>query len=265
MYEYKKIIHYGDTLELYEYEKRPRVARRKKRSVPGGPGGPDIPVDRAGAGQQVEPPQLRLPKNARRAVVGFKRLVAANMGAAQSPVFASLTYAENFTDLRLARKDFNLFARALKGEFGEHLSYLVVAEFQERGAVHFHALFWGIPVEVVERERFSRMVAGLWGHGFIDMRLVRSPQGIGLYLSKYLTKTFLDPRLKGMKAYIGSHNLVKPVHDKNAMLLPYLAGSGYRLSTARIVHEKEYMTEWLGKGRLRIYKQIKNIPHENRN
>jgi len=263
MYSYKKIIHYGDTLELYEYEKRPAVARRAKRKHKSGYGGPVMAHDRGDLRQPVESPPVRLPKNARRAVVGFKRLVTANMGATQNLVFATFTFAENIGDLRLARKNFNIFARALKDKFGEHLSYLVVAEFQQRGAVHFHSLIWGLPVEVVERERFTRLVAGIWQHGFVDIRSVRSPQGIGLYLAKYLTKTFLDYRLKGMKAYIGSRNLIKPVEDKNAMLGPYYHGEGYQLSTARVVHEKEYMTQWLGKGRIRIYKQIKNIPHEN--
>jgi len=233
------------------------MGRRKSRKAGKYHPLPGMVDDRKAVSKSVEPPKIRLPENARRAVLGFKRLVSANMGGVDMPVFASLTYAENFTNLRLARKDFNSFARGLKDEFGDNLRYLVVAEFQERGAVHFHALVWGIPTEVVARERLTRLVAGLWGKGFADLKVTRSPQGIAIYLSKYLTKTFLDPRLHGMKAYVASRNIIKPVVDKNAMLLPYLYGAGYKLSTAVPLHEKEFMTQWLGKGRLRIYKQVK--------
>lgn len=265
MYEYRKIIHYGDTLELYEYEKPPRGGRGKKKRARNSDDMPHISDVGNTVQQQVEQKKVRLPENARRAILGFKRLVGANMGGTDNAVFATFTYAENMQDLKGARKDFNAFAQSLRVEFGDAIRYVVVAEFQERGAVHFHAILWGLPIEAIANERSTRLVATLWGKGFVDIRLVKSPQGIAVYLSKYLMKTFLDYRLAGMKAYIASRNIIKPVIDTNAMLLPYLYGAGYKLSTARILHEKEFMTQWLGQGRLRIYKQVKNIPHENRN
>lgn len=263
---YAKVISYSDIVEIYTYEKNPRPTGRKKRAVQSGVDIKDIPSSGEDVSYEIQPPKVRSKESARRAVLAFKRLVRANLDGYSYPVLASLTYAENMGDLGQARKDFNAFAKRLKSTFGQSLRYIAVAEFQRRGAVHFHTLLWGIPQGAVRTERHTRLVAGLWGRGFTDIAETDGSPKLAGYLAKYLSKTFADTRLLNKKAYITSQNIQRPIIDKNTLLSPYFYDihKSTKLSTARLLHDKEFMTLWLGKGRCRIYKLIKS-PHESSN
>jgi len=252
-YEYSKVITYGNHAEVYRYELRPRRIGIS-RAVKGSDGVSRLSKDGQDATHAPKQKKIRTEANARSASMAFRRLVAANLGGLNNPVLLTLTYRENITDLDRSRKDFNTFAKRAKGTFGGEVRYIVVAEFQERGAIHFHALVWGIPESVVNGERSSRLVAGLWGQGFVDIKKTDGHVKLATYLSKYMKKMFIDPRLAGRKAYISSQNCIRPVIDKDCILSKYFYGvMDYDLSTGGVLENVEYDTQWLGRALYKKY------------
>jgi len=258
---YIKTISYGNVVEIYQYDKdvsvRPRKGRKKFRRAHFDA---DLDSHVENSVRSAEQRQAKRKDNARRSAMVFRRLVSANLGESQAPLLVSLTYAENFEDIGLAHKDFSLFARSIRNKFGQSVRFIAVPEFQKRGAVHFHALFWGLDtLGLAETERRTRLFAGLWGKGFVDLVATDGNHKIAGYLSKYMAKAFLDSRLKGKKAYTASRNIVRPVVEKGAFLEPLFHGGleGVPdLSTADLLKDVSYDTVWLGRGRYRLYQTI---------
>jgi len=186
----------GKLFERYIYEERPKSSGRK--TIPNINGKPSRTVS-VEAGVHSVQPRPRRADSLRRSKRDFKRIVLANLGESNYPVFASLTYAENMQDSRRASKDFNTFARDIRNQFGKAIKYIAIQERQKRGAIHFHALIWGLPSWVVNGERDSRMVAGIWGHGFADLVKTDGDARLGSYMVKYLAKNFLKVHYTGVK------------------------------------------------------------------
>jgi len=248
---FTKIVRYGDTLEIYKYEKHAINNRRKKSTTEINDRMSKLSLHREDMQQPEKQEKTRRQSNARHAVLGFKRLVLANLEQFNNPILASLTYAENITDIRQGHKDFHAFARAIRLKFGGSVRYISVAEFQKRGAIHFHTLFWGLPPGLVETERSTRLVAKLWGKGFTDLIQTDGDERISSYLSKYMAKMFTDPRLSGKRAYIASRNVLRPLEDKRAIVIQHFYEN--ELSTRTPLREGNYETQWLGACRFRHY------------
>jgi len=137
--------------------------------------------------------------NVRKSKRLFVQRVLCGLGSLGTPLFVTLTYAENMGSLEQAHEDFNAFAKRTRRHFGQHLRYIAVAEFQKRGAVHFHCFFWGLPDNTVETERFTRICATLWGKGFVDIKHTDGNEKLTTYLGKYMIKMFKDQRLGGKR------------------------------------------------------------------
>jgi len=249
--DYRKVISYADILEIYEYEKRPASSRGNNNRPQISDVQQGIPFIGEASLPKEESPKVREKRSVQRAILAFRRLVRANLQFAENPILVTLTYAENEVDWKSTKADFNAFARNLRFTFGSKIRYITVTEFQKRGAIHFHTLLWGVPVSVVRAERDTRLVASLWGKGFVYLKETDGHPKLSSYLVKYFNKQMEDPRLIGKKLYIASQNIIKPVIDKNAMLSPY-----FHLSTYRPLYQNEFMTPWLGKGRYRRLQQI---------
>lgn len=249
---YIKALVYGKCLELYSYEKDIRPIRGKRVSRKSAVDMPDM----ATATDVAEPSEVQKRRdNARRAEMAFRRLVLANLQGSLPPILASCTYAANQTDLGVAYEDWKAFIGALRYRYGRVFKYICVPEFQKRGAVHFHALFWGLPSSLCQEERSTRMVASLWGRGFLDIVLTDGNEKISTYLSKYMTKTFSDPRLSGKKAYRCSGNIIRPVTERVSGYFYLEEKYGIGVDNPPCV-DKEFLTQWLGKGRYRFYNLI---------
>ncbi len=148
------------------------------------------------------------------------RLIYANVwqwkqegGESFPPVFITFTFAENLTDIGKANEVFTLFIKRLNFQLFKSkksiLKYITVTEFQKRGAVHFHCLFFNLPLGLVESERKTRRIADVWGHGFIDAEDVTDINKAIRYLTKYMLKGFEDPRLDKKKRYFTSRKMYK--------------------------------------------------------
>jgi hypothetical protein len=253
---YNKFIFYGDTFELYEYERSPRPmagrgGRKRKASV----GDADNESDRQDSPTAIQERRRKREDNAWRAKLAFTRLVGANLSESEPPLLITITYKENVSDIAIGYKDFRAFVQALRYKYGNSFKYICTPEFQRRGSVHFHALFWGLPTEVYVQERRTRTIAKIWGHGFLDLMKTDGDQALSGYLAKYMTKTFTDPRLKNKKAYVASRNINRPISGKG--FSPVWPVIEEYVGDAQPVSDKQYSTPWLGKCRRRIFKRSK--------
>jgi len=254
---YTRLTAYGSRCDVAIYEKEPPVGGRggkRNRFSEASSAVSSIPFDGQDAENADKQAKVRAKANASRVKMAFSRLCASNLGGGDHPVLASLTYAENMEDVTRGRSDFAAFGRSIRKTFGAHVRYISVLEFQRRGAVHFHALIWGLPADVVARERSARVVAKIWGRGFADLKVTDGSEKLAGYLGKYLSKSMSDSRLFGLKAYVASRNVKRPLVDKFALLGPYFAGlvPGCDLSTAILLTSDEKETHWMGRA---IYKR----------
>ena len=142
----------------------------------------------------------------------LRRIVNANIDQWGDDVtckFVTLTFKDNVKDLDLANYEFEKFIKRLNykvyGKSCSKLKYSVVPEFQERGAVHYHVIFYNLPytkADVIEK---------VWGNGFIKINKIDDIDNVGAYICKYLTKSNYDCRLMGRKSYFNSRGLKKPI------------------------------------------------------
>jgi len=247
---YNKAIIVGNYLDLYQYEHRPRnidgqLTRGRTRPTRS----ESLPSDREDVRESFT---KRRKDNTRRSSLAFVRIVKSNLGHSENPLLVTLTYRKNETDLTVGYRDFHIFIKTLRGKFGSDFKYVAVPEFQKRGAVHFHALFWGLPSELVLSERGTRTVHKAWGWGYVFLKHTDGNEKLSHYLAKYMAKAFSDFRSVGRRAYVASRNINRPIVLSDfSPVWPVLedwCGDNPALQT------KEYLTQYLGKGRFTRYK-----------
>jgi hypothetical protein len=206
----KKLIISGNIFELYRYNGTILTS--------------PLPQSKAPSKRIVNPPKTeREASSIYRSKKRLKRLVNANVGFHKDkkgkiikPLFITLTFKENITNVNQANYEFTKFIQRFNYEvFDSHKSkmrYVVSIEFQERGAVHYHVLFFNLPFI----ERIYDKVSSIWGEGFIWIDLVKyNIQDVGNYMTKYMTKELSDPRLCRKKSYFSSRNLFKSLVIKD--------------------------------------------------
>jgi hypothetical protein len=139
-------------------------------------------------------------------------LVNANAGAwydcngrAYKPVVFSPTFRDNISDLDVAYSFFKKFILRMSVYFGDYLQYIAVPEYQKRGAVHYHIIIFNMPFtpySVLEK---------LWSYGSCNTHLLKNPFAEAKYITKYLSKTFLDTSFDGKRRYYRSRALKEPI------------------------------------------------------
>jgi len=134
-------------------------------------------------------------KSANRARNNIRRLITGNIYQDKEiPKFLTLTFKENITDLSKANYHFKKFIQRLEYKLNRKLHYLVVHEKQERGAIHYHGIFFNFP-----RIDHSYLQSQ-WGN-HVWIKNVYKTKGLHSYLVKYISKSFEDQSLKGKKRY----------------------------------------------------------------
>lgn len=161
----------------------------------------------------------------------LKRLLNANAGMHFQkngqpfmPIFITLTFRENMTDIKAANYHYSKFIQRfnyfLLEEKRNRLKYVVAIEFQKRGAVHYHAVFFNLPF----REGMKTDVEELWGQGFTKVKAIYDMKDLGNYVMKYISKEHFDNRLVGKKCYFSSRNLRKSVEIKESAKVKVFMG-----------------------------------------
>jgi len=273
---YTKIITSGNIVETYEYEKEPATRtdseRRKLLSAEDREEERRIRVqvekewESLGQREKPEDSIFRKVANGRRSDNctalrnNFRRVVFSNLCDGQTAFLITLTYkeSEKVTAIEKAYIHLKRFHdKKLRRKFGKDFSYIVVPEFQERGAVHFHGIYFGLPVSVVS-ERYSRAIAKMWRLGYVDVVLTDGSTRMAEYLSKYMVQSVTDIRLSGQKGFVCSRNIKRPivVQGETNLRAEDILGVD-----SEAVLTREYETQWMGRA---IYKLYNNQEHENK-
>ncbi len=213
MLRHLKLIKSGNILELFEYKKGVEFGKSEKEFGVRAKRKADLnnPVVFASKLENRKK-TLQSSKSA------LKRLINTNAGHWKDengklfmPIFLNLTFAENITDIKKANYTFTKFKQRLDYEITNKkksfLKYAGVIEFQKRGAVHYHVIFFNMPF----MENIYDKIEKIWGKGFMIIKAIKDLNTVASYVCKYMTKSEVDERLLGQKSYFTSKGLIKPV------------------------------------------------------
>lgn len=203
-----KVIVTGGIVEVWEFEKgimtdkKIQGVEREKEYTENG-----LTID-AETGEVIYDREKAKTYYANRSRWEVIRLIRNNFD--NTSKFVTLTFRDgsvsNVKDVDECNEAFHKFIMRMRKEY-TNLKYVRVTEFQDeykRGAVHYH-MICDLPYI-----RFEKL-ADKWGLGFIGVNRIDQVDDLGAYMTKYLSKSFNDPRLNGKKNYTSSHNLNRPV------------------------------------------------------
>ncbi len=233
-----KVVISGDIVETYKYEE----------PVFYGFEAPEKHSDSDRVKTQEEKDLMKA-RSLYRTRKNLTRLINANArqwsdpdGKIYQPKFITLTFAENITDLEQGNKMYTNFLKRfnyyLTGEKTNHLKYVTNPEFQKRGAEHFHSVYFNL--HWFDKDELAK----IWEHGFIKIRNIEQVRNIGLYMTKYMSKDFIDPRLEGHKRYFPSRNLFRPIVIRDEVLASKIEE---KLNNIKPEFSKEIDTDYQGK------------------
>lgn len=239
---YKKLVKSGNLIETYEYKYDP--IPRKPGRVQG-----KVCSKRTKTRNRRADNLLRIKRY-------FARIVRCNLHGGEGSLFVTFTMYET-VPLRKAYHSFSRCIQRLRNQYGKSFRYVAVPEFQgditfsgkrklNGGAVHFHALFWGLPI-TPRQERQKRYIQWCWRRGYVDCVQTDGSVKIVGYLTKYLLKSLQAKRLGNSKAYVCSRNVMRPVSlpfATSTQLFYYInevVGEGAQPSQVR-----SFETQWLG-------------------
>lgn len=186
-----KIIKSGDMIEVYDYQYPVRYGHKKL-------------LQRKINRQSSRAEEYRI-KSIVRAINRIRQLAYLNF--TENDKFLTLTFNNeqsfDINDLSSCLPHLQRLTRHLRSRY-PNLKYIVVPEFQKRGAVHYHML---INLPYLPEEQREK----LWPYGFSKVLAVKSTTHLALYLSKYLSKRFDDKRKKGHRLFYTSRGLKQPL------------------------------------------------------
>jgi len=242
---YLKVVVSGEVLEVYEYERtsegpvsgpkqnRKRVTRRSDREI-----------------------RFRRADNLFRLKRAFTRLVRSNCRPDAIPALVTLTMFE-VVGIDVAYSAFNVFTKHLRSATKANFQYIAVPEFQKRGAVHFHLLIWGLDDKLIKYERINRTIQNIWQLGFVDCVPTDGSAKLAGYLAKYMSKSMLDQRICGQRAYTTSRGVMRPMLYKSEAEFADVEDYFLRGVDNVPLQDRKFMTQWGGEGRYRLYKLTK--------
>jgi len=245
---YQKIVQYGDTTEIYQYErelhrKHTPSTLKAVRLAYGGSNNRRIPLvggdvkkkrkDKAREEAKRRGFYTRSKASIRRCRTNFFRLCHHNVVFSNSVHFVTFTFPEHYeisytTASRHVRR-FMEDIRSIKPEIS--IRYISVPELTKKGQYHFHVLVFDLPSEVsgspisirrynrskkrwevvgATTERFTRNLQRRFQRGFIDIvPATYTSGGIAGYMAKYMAKSLEDTRYQTTRGYNCSRNIKK--------------------------------------------------------
>lgn len=238
----KKLVISGNIVEYYQYEKgylKGYENNSKGNSI-------DLEPLEKESNEDIRARSLQ------RAKKQVRRIVNSNFeqyGKQYTSKFLTLTFGANVTDVQTANYEFTKFMKRLNYKIYDtkkaRIKYLVVPEFQDRGAVHYHSVFFNIPF-VKQRE-----LEKIWGHGIVDIRKVREVDNVGAYIAEYLGQeekgqghSRFDERLKGQKSYFCSRGIYRPIEITDKKIVESMAVD--LLSSENLTYSAEFENDHTG-------------------
>lgn len=188
-----KAIITGKYREFYSFKNAYLYAFKKPQQ-------PFIPkhIRNAKKEKTKEERELYIKTASNRAKSKIMRLINGNQYVyPEIPTFLTLTFAENITDIKFANRRFTNFIKRMTRRIDKQLRYVAVHEFQRRGALHYHAIVFNLPY--ITKSELEK----IWSYGYVHIELVKN-DGLPYYMTKYISKSFADPRCKGAKRYFYS-------------------------------------------------------------
>lgn len=219
----------GHVTEIVEFDKPVVIGRNSSNAL-----------GRSIMASEVDKESTRY-KTLRTAHQTLRRLINANVDAwGCTPKFVTLTFADNVQDIKTANHEFGKFRRRLEYELKFKVKYAVVIEFQKRGAIHYHSVFFNLPY--IKNSR----LAEIWENGFVRINKIDDVDNVGAYVTKYMTKEAQDKakadRLIGQKSYFTSRGLKKPVESTDEKEIEQVTAA---LSHSK-VFESYFENDYLG-------------------
>lgn len=150
-----------------------------------------------------------------------------------TPMFATLTFEGDASDAYYAKTALSRFQRRMHAKYPNTCSVLI-PELSPRGRIHFHGLFFGLPLhwgDIYKRrgkswelvfcgeERKNRTLATLWGEGFLDIRQTDGSPKLASYTAKYITKDGGETLFNGMRLLRFSRNFPKVLKITDSLII----------------------------------------------
>jgi hypothetical protein len=242
---HKKLVISGNTAELYIFE-RPLFYNN-----------PGQPLQNSSEKNTSEERRFSSIKRSRDKI---RRLCNANAYHYGNcvPKFLTLTFRDEITDLKEARRLFKIFIAKLQYRY-PNTKYLGVAEIQKQRYAtygkkvwHFHIIFFNLPFIYGIQSVFET----LWPYGFLKINAISHVKNVGAYVSKYLRKDLYEKELFGEKSFFTSKGLHQPkTYRKEVNVEKHLQSLNTKLE-----YEHEYESSTHGKI---IYKVLTFNQHAN--
>lgn len=235
----KKLVISGDMIELYLYEK---------------PLFYNFPNEKKDYKKESKNQEERRYFSIKRSRDKIRRLCNANAYAyPHKPKFLTLTFKEEITDLKEARKYYSKFIRKIKSDYPT-IKYLGVAEIQKnryqkygKKVWHFHIIFFNLPFIY----GIKKYIRNYWTYGFIKINAIDHVKNVGAYVSKYLRKDLYEKELIGEKSFFVSRGLIQPKMFRR----PTNVNNYIKSNNLVVQYQDEYDSDTHGKI---IYKVFKN-------
>jgi hypothetical protein len=236
---HKKLVISGDFIELYTFEKPLFYNHEPHNTL-----------------NEKNNQNERSFQSIKRSRDNIRRLCNANINKQHKPKFLTLTFKEEITDLKEARKYFSTFIKKYRYKHGD-LQYLGVAEIQKKRyqkygkkVWHFHIIFFNLPFIYGIKEDITQS----WPYGFIKINALDHVKNAGAYVSKYLRKDLYEKELIGQKSYFASKNLKKPfLHRDQQNVDNYL-----QTHKTEVQYENEYESCTHGVIKYKVLKHANN-------
>ena len=152
------------------------------------------------------------------------------------PIFITLTFSDDVTDLNEAHKKFSKFITDVNYQVFHtkkaYLKYAATFEIQPKrlkkygkAVWHYHLILFNWEMiddhtGVTATKRFwdnkdKKLLQEIWSHGWIDIRDITQVKNVGWYMTKYMVKDANDPGLNGRISYLVSKGLKKSTQIYN--------------------------------------------------
>ena len=201
-------------------------------------------------------------KSTKQTMKKLRRIIAHNFTGGKNQLWITLTYRDHVTETAIVYRDFKVFIRRIRNQFGK-VDYITVIEPQASGRWHLHVLLKNDSELTIPNDDLAKM----WGQGFTKTKRLRRADKVGNYLIAYLSnlqigdessqnksivkgaRLYMYP--KGIRIYRTSRGIEKPLEittTKGELMETYKINSPPTFSRTT-KHEtphgvKEYTTEF---------------------